>query len=345
MRSLLCVLVMWLTVPALAHPYEPVFEALEAAVTEADEALMADPDAADPAALADLEARLEPVLAQWHEVASVETVDWGVDWEQGIATELDYLNGMRPLIGVSWAVAPFRSGDELVADIVATAHTARHLNQRPIVVSLLVGYGLEIGSRREAGRELARLSERELEMLSTALSEMAPLPSMADAIRGESDLFLVSLDQHDDPVKLSELLEMYTGEKPDAARLGVWADPAYRERVSGQVKSLYDEAARIAELDADQRASATRRWQVLFDESEPVTQVFVPQLGRATRTSDRFAVDQMLLGLALDGLIAGDVEGHVGDAADYEALPDGGFKLSKVVDAEYTAELVVDGVE
>ncbi|MEM8874778.1 MAG: hypothetical protein AAGD32_11045 [Planctomycetota bacterium] len=304
-------------VSASAHPYEPVFEALESAIVAEDMAVI-EADKPNPVAIAELAERVQPVRVALHEAAANDEIIWVGDYSAGPETLLPHLSKSRSVLRVIGGT--LTQSRTPVEDVIALRRMAAHLKTEPTLVSRLVGIGTEAATYRYAASILAKLSDDQRQALRQALGDLPVTPSPADTLRAEGRIF-----------------------SKYALTLAPAGNPV-AQQISDEILQVTSDAGGAMELPKQERDARLEEIEASAQELNPATQKVVPSYGRYARTVDRIIIDRELFHLALDGLIAGDVEAHVGDAASYEPLPDGGFRLSKRVDDEYIAEIVVDGV-
>jgi hypothetical protein len=125
-----------------------------------------------------------------HAGAQMKQCDWGVDLSQGPYTLLPFLNKSRPLTYQACLRVRFAISKKQWADAVDTGAdalaAARHLNNPPVAISLLVSFANERDAIDALASGLNSFDRENLARLTTRLDSLPAMPTLSDSLKLES---------------------------------------------------------------------------------------------------------------------------------------------------------------
>ena len=127
-----------------------------------------------------------------HAGAKISQCDWGLDFTQGVDLLLPHLNKSRMLTNLACLRTRYEFQQHQLAAAVDDACDvficARHVARDPILISMLVQFGMERSAIDALAANLNQLDAASMKHLSERLDQLPPSGTLADAIKAESDL-------------------------------------------------------------------------------------------------------------------------------------------------------------
>ncbi|MHC4402672.1 MAG: hypothetical protein ACYTG0_23670 [Planctomycetota bacterium] len=290
-------------------------------------------------------------LGELRKGARLKACAWGVSLEEGPHAILPHLSKARQLSRVAClrAEAYFQQGKaaEATDDVAAVMTLARHIGEDGVLISLLVDYAVEGIAINTIAANLPSLDAGQLQALGRKIEALPPLPTVADAIIAEKEMFLGwvirVLSQPDGKKRLIALFG--SAQSEDAKKIRKHS----REELLAAAKQLqgfYDQMAEALALPPDEAKQAAKRLTADPGVEGPARELaagLAPALGAARSTE---AVHQTRLAL-LKAAVA--VRQHGPDVLQKDAYRDpfgtgpfqytetkNGFKLeSTLTDAQH----------
>jgi hypothetical protein len=275
--------------------------------------------------------------------AAISAVNWGLDGEiDGPALLLPHLAKLRELarlalaqVRIDFADQKYDAGLKLAAD---TIRMARHTGNNEILISILVEYSIETMTVETLAADLPSLPAEVRTKLVAALDALPARSTITSGMQAEKRLFVGWMKARVQAGDTNTLSRMLT----DIG--GATTDPAMKEAAQALAKGVlmpmieamdpvYDEAARIVQLPADQFAPAAKEFEGKIRSSpNPLVRTLMPAISSVRMTELRMQAKSRMLRAAITQL-AGDTAGFnaihdpLGDAAFEKSLVPGGFEL------------------
>lgn len=236
-------------------------------------------------------ADLQPIVAQFHaslrelqRARSVAPCDWNLDYATGPELLLPHLQKARDLSRAALLRARLRFAageiDAAIADVLAVLKLAHDCGVSPLLISLLVDAAIENLATDVLAANLPRLQPAQLDQLAAALKPLPPTASLTDCLRLEGHWFgdwfenriSAEVANVNDPLagakvlaalsdtSVMDLIPQLKANAPTAARVRESMQSltvADVQESLRQLRSDYDEIAKIAALNGADRAS---RW-------------------------------------------------------------------------------------
>ena len=166
-----------------------------------------------------------PRLDLLHAGAAMKRCDWGLGYEKGPELLLSHVGDVRYLSRIALLRARYRfeqgRARDATDDVLATFELARDVGIDPILVAVLVQYGIEDHATDLLARHLAKLSPDDLERLARRMDEAPPRNELKEVWKTETR-FMVDW--------VEERLKRAAGEER-----GTWAErvlgmPVFKDR-------------------------------------------------------------------------------------------------------------------
>jgi hypothetical protein len=331
----------------------------EGTKTAIDEADVAGPA---PAMLADWIADDHDTrLAYLHAGAAMSRCDWGLDFSKGTELLLPHLNHARTLATLALLRAGHRFGRERwregIDDVTATFELAKDVGDAPVMVSLLVRYGMEGMTMDVLARHIPAMDRAALDHLADVLEAHPREDSFKRVWPAAKTLYVdwasaqvgrIEREARGDEAKWAQglgELRKYFGGGDDARLRAITQDIPSPERLRasfGAAKAMLEELEAAAELptaEQDARVAAVdRRYR-----ADPVAQLLVPDPTKSFLIRRRWQAHHALLDAAV--AVAGHGEGALNEKRFADPFGDGApFKYHKTEGGfELRSQLTCDG--
>lgn len=135
-----------------------------------------------------------PRLELLHAGAALKRCDWGLNYENGPELLLPHLGNARYLSRIALLRARYRfeqgRAQDATDDVLATLELARDVGVDPILIAVMVRYGIEQHATEVLARHLPKLSPDELERLAPRVDEL-PSEDVLKQVWGTETRFMV----------------------------------------------------------------------------------------------------------------------------------------------------------
>ncbi len=289
----------------------------------------------------ELVAASKAALREMRKGAAMEACCWAVSAEEGPNASLPHLSKARQIARIAClqAQASFAGGDASAAidDLGAVITLGRHCGKDAILISLFIDYAIEQMAINTIAANLPSLDQQQLKALAEQLDSLPNLPTVADAVRAEKEMFagwlVRALSQPDGK---EQLLTVLHGALPNADDIVNRS----REELLAAVKDVYGFYDRLAEVVAKSPEEVKQAEKQLMAEpgiegpARDMAMGLVPATGSArmveAKHQTRLALIQAAVAVQLDGPDALKKEAHrdpFGSGAFTYAKRANGFEL------------------
>ncbi len=197
----------------------------------------------------ELVAASKPSLREMRKGAAMEQCCWAVSVEEGPNANIPHLSKAREiaLIACLQADASFAGGDASAAtdNLGAVITLGRHCGADAILISLLVDFAIERLAIDTIAANLSSLDQEQLKALEQELESLPTLPTVADGVRAEKELWVGWMIQVlSKPDGKEQLLALLSSVLPDSGEEIVKHS---REELLTAVEDVYEFYDRLAE--------------------------------------------------------------------------------------------------
>jgi hypothetical protein len=277
--------------------------------------------------------------------ARLDRCDWAVDYEDGVGLLLPHLAKARTLARLTAlsARAEFEQGNGKAgwADALAVLRLARHIQVDRIMISQVVGYGLEGLGIDAAAPHLPGLKGLAADMAAD-LNRLPPARSPTEVLRQEKDSFLgwmireLRQAERAKPGSWQEVWKaLYAGEKDPATRAAAESVKSADQAVKGleELLPVYDELAKLMALPWKEFEARHPEFVRKAKAANPLAAAVLPAVDRVLanqrRAEARLAMFKAAVAIVRDGpdQVKGTKDPFGDGPFGYRAVGDG-FELT-----------------
>jgi hypothetical protein len=282
--------------------------------------------------------------------AAVPRCAWGLTREDGIAIAIPEASASRLLLAIACLRARQRfeadSSAAALDDVFAALTLSRHMGADGLLVSVLLGIGLENTAADVLATYLPKLDAAELKALPARLDKLPPGGTVAAGILLEEKVFLQGFINQvrgfNNRDQLVEYLSQVHGSERDSPKERLAKGEALLRECGGNPGAVI-KTAEAARSSYATIAKQTEQWPAVFDkavaeenqrmEKNPVYRLLFPAVQNCHQLEARYRARRALLRAAIAVQLGGKdaLQAHpdpygAGPFA-YEAF-DGGFELT-----------------
>jgi hypothetical protein len=249
--------------------------------------------------------------------AAKSKCDWNYDYSKGFELLLPELNALRLTSRLvllnARRLAEEGKLNQAHSDVAAVFAMAKHHGDEPIMVNRLVAAGVRIQASMSAAWLAPRLSQTQLAEFQRklkAIGNPAPLSAVIGGERRTTLDYLRRLAKEDaaGAVAIDGVVRRaMAGNAGPAwgAFKAAWLDSDQREKSFAAVEAMYDEAARIADIENDDEFAAAAAALLDRVKTDPMAAMFFPAINKVRDSLRREQTYVTLLSAGVATLLNG----------------------------------------
>lgn len=240
-----------------------------------------------------------PRLELLHAGAALKRCDWGLDYEKGAELLLPHLGDVRYLTRIALLRARYRfeqgRAQDAADDVLATMKLGRDVGVDPILIAVLVQYGIEDHATSLLARNLPKLSPDELERLARRMDEL-PYADVFKQVWGHEVRFVVDwletrlkrAAEEEGNAEWSErvlgmpIFDKHGFDKPGLAKLAEAGVPPLGKMLAQleEIRAYYRELERLTDLPQDAQTAQLGEFKRGVSADNTLFQILPPNAER-----------------------------------------------------------------